>query len=433
MKRFFIIAIVALFLSTGFASAAYAQYDQRCFTKQQCTKARNNDRDGFHQSKETITLCGGQKNAKGEALGFCVPIGKANTSIKIGGKSSFANIGDYIQTIYRYGIGIVGLLATVMIIVAGIQWVSSGGNTATIQSAKKRIGGAILGLLLAVGSYTILGTINPYLVNLRLPQVWLINKQIVAANECKEVPKGSVGKEVGGPFDVNPKTTKCGDSFFVKDSGGQQCVGTACPANHVCLPEGNTQENFSCFRGDIAGYIYNANSLRVALNEATYGIANEEWAYPWVGNNVGQIIEAVGICTNGKTFRPSSRERILPNDNNRKVQKYLLEVNKGSANSKAQSTCGGKNQDEVKGYVLAIEFNESADPTSEEHFIGKAGKSSEGVDLGDDDAFAQIKGKLEPDLLITSGNVRLNINAGNVTDIDNEADRKKAYEKFGYE
>lgn len=76
-------------------------------------------------------------------------------------------LGEYLAVVYRYLVVLAGVAAVIMIIVAGIQWTASGGNSSTIESAKNRIIGALTGLGLAVGSYLILYTINPDLVNFK--------------------------------------------------------------------------------------------------------------------------------------------------------------------------------------------------------------------------------------------------------------------------
>jgi hypothetical protein len=76
-------------------------------------------------------------------------------------------IGEYLSVVYRYLVVLAGVAALIVIIVAGIQWTASGGNSSTIESAKNRIVGALTGLGLAVGSYIILYTINPDLVNFK--------------------------------------------------------------------------------------------------------------------------------------------------------------------------------------------------------------------------------------------------------------------------
>ena len=80
-------------------------------------------------------------------------------------------LGEYIAAVYRYGVAAGAVVAVVMIIRGGLIWTISGGNESQIGHAKDIIGKAVIGLALAVGSYTILYTINPDLVtfkNLRI-------------------------------------------------------------------------------------------------------------------------------------------------------------------------------------------------------------------------------------------------------------------------
>ncbi len=76
-------------------------------------------------------------------------------------------LAEYIAAVYKYAVAIASILAVVMIIVAGFQWTASGGSPDAITSAKKRIANAVTGLIIALGSYTLLYTINPELVQFR--------------------------------------------------------------------------------------------------------------------------------------------------------------------------------------------------------------------------------------------------------------------------
>lgn len=84
-------------------------------------------------------------------------------------KGNLANswIAEYLIGIYRYGIGIIGVLAVIMIAVGGVKWIISQGNPSKIGEAKDNIFGALTGLTLAMGSYLLLSMINTDLVNFR--------------------------------------------------------------------------------------------------------------------------------------------------------------------------------------------------------------------------------------------------------------------------
>ena len=78
----------------------------------------------------------------------------------------------YLVNLYNIGVGIAGVLAVVMLVIGGIEYISSA-VIDTKAEAKKRIWAAIGGLLLALLSWLLLNTINPKFVtsSLSLQQV----------------------------------------------------------------------------------------------------------------------------------------------------------------------------------------------------------------------------------------------------------------------
>jgi hypothetical protein len=74
-------------------------------------------------------------------------------------------ISQYIAAIYKYAIGIVGILAGLMIVFAGLIWLTAGGSAERVGTAKKMIGDALVGLVIALTSYLILYAINPSLTS----------------------------------------------------------------------------------------------------------------------------------------------------------------------------------------------------------------------------------------------------------------------------
>ncbi|MCF6276765.1 MAG: hypothetical protein L3J07_02865 [Candidatus Magasanikbacteria bacterium] len=94
-------------------------------------------------------------------------------------------LGEYISAVYKFAVAAGSIFAVIMIIVAGLQWMipgnitSSGGGDSkeTINKAKKRIAGAVTGLILLVGSYTLLYTINPNLVEFNGLKVQFVNPE----------------------------------------------------------------------------------------------------------------------------------------------------------------------------------------------------------------------------------------------------------------
>ena len=76
-----------------------------------------------------------------------------------------SSLGEYVNALYLAAISIAAFLAVLKIIVAGVQYMLSEVVTSKEQ-AKKSIYGAIVGLLIVLGAFLILNTINPTLTNL---------------------------------------------------------------------------------------------------------------------------------------------------------------------------------------------------------------------------------------------------------------------------
>ncbi len=72
------------------------------------------------------------------------------------------------RQIFIFMMGLVGASAFVMITIGGIEYATSGGNKSRIDSAKQKIRGSIVGIILAGSSVLILQTINPDFVNFNL-------------------------------------------------------------------------------------------------------------------------------------------------------------------------------------------------------------------------------------------------------------------------
>jgi hypothetical protein len=67
----------------------------------------------------------------------------------------------YISLIYKWGAGMIGLIAVLVIIISGIQISAAAGEQAAVTSAKNRIFQSILGLVILFFSAIILYSINP--------------------------------------------------------------------------------------------------------------------------------------------------------------------------------------------------------------------------------------------------------------------------------
>lgn len=76
---------------------------------------------------------------------------------------SFTDINTFVPGLIKLAIGVAGGLAVIYIMVGGIQYMTTDAYTSK-KSARETIEHAIFGLLLAIGAYAILYTVNPNLL-----------------------------------------------------------------------------------------------------------------------------------------------------------------------------------------------------------------------------------------------------------------------------
>ena len=125
-----------------------------------------------------------------------------------------AGPGAFVKNFYQYALFISGILAFGAIVYGGIRYAMARGNPSGETEAKAWIWSALLGLLLLAGAYLILYTVNPNLVNLKLPTL--------------------------------PNAPAPAQQTVTGQQGTVQCGGTTngvCPAGQVCQPNGGT---YSC-------------------------------------------------------------------------------------------------------------------------------------------------------------------------------------------
>jgi hypothetical protein len=94
-----------------------------------------------------------------------VPCGTSNNSPAV----TQIDINSYISYAYKLALALAVVLAVIMITIGGFEYMLSGAISSK-NDAKERIWNAVLGLLLALCSYIILYTIDPYLIISNLNQ-----------------------------------------------------------------------------------------------------------------------------------------------------------------------------------------------------------------------------------------------------------------------
>jgi hypothetical protein len=74
---------------------------------------------------------------------------------------------EYIKYLFNFGIAIGGILAFLVLVFGGFLWMTSAGDPTAIGKAKTKMFGGIIGLCLLLGSWIIIGMIDPDLKHLK--------------------------------------------------------------------------------------------------------------------------------------------------------------------------------------------------------------------------------------------------------------------------
>ena len=95
------------------------------------------------------------------AIKLNMPFEEWNEVIDVSSANSFDIVYQYVGMVYKWGAVVTGLLAVLMVVVWGVQYMFYGVDPAQKDDAKERITQALLALVLLLLSGLILKTINP--------------------------------------------------------------------------------------------------------------------------------------------------------------------------------------------------------------------------------------------------------------------------------
>jgi len=125
---------------------------------------------------------------KQEPITFKPQVSIPESTITAQAKIQLANntslLSDYIIAIFKYSIGIVGIIAAIVLMFGGVRWLTAGGNSGVVSEARTYIIGSLTGLLLSLGSFLLLSTINGNLVNLKIIEIKPIQKIDLTKEGC---------------------------------------------------------------------------------------------------------------------------------------------------------------------------------------------------------------------------------------------------------
>lgn len=116
---------------------------------------------------------------------------------------------QYISAVYSYLVGIAGIFAVALIMWGGIKWIFAGGDTGKVGEAQKTIQNAVIGLILALGSYLLLFMINPNTVTFSALRLRTVPQETLADDHSTdEPPAGPLPPAQKGAFSSDLEAAK---------------------------------------------------------------------------------------------------------------------------------------------------------------------------------------------------------------------------------
>lgn len=240
----------------------YPDRNPKCWTQDECStwqglngttvvKATWQDGDMPYDCMRTKTSLEPRKYCYADDASYTL-------NVPIGSVTEIQNLPTYINTIYTWLLPAASLIAVVMLMIGGLQYVLSRGKSKYIEKAKTRITNAITGLVLLLAVFVILNLIDPRLTALNTLKIPMIKEITLldAASSCERLDDyGYAIEEITAPDSCGGKGRIKGlDDDFPDDVLGAWKVGDECEymvckgadANKVCLSNAGVNSCQSC-------------------------------------------------------------------------------------------------------------------------------------------------------------------------------------------
>ena len=120
-------------------------------------------------------------------------------------------LAEYMAAAYQYLVGVGIIIAVIIMMIGGVQWMTAAG-TGRVAQAKEKLQRATMGLFLLLGSYIILFTINPDTLTFQP----LILDTVIEAPYKEELSEDAYKAITGQPL---PKITSAAKAAMIKSAG----------------------------------------------------------------------------------------------------------------------------------------------------------------------------------------------------------------------
>ncbi len=176
--------------------------------------------------------------------GRCVaPEAIIDLSVPFGNVKTVTGLRNYIAAGFNYGVSLAALAAAIMFVYGGFRYIF-GAAYQKVQRGKEIMIDAAIGLVLMLGSITILQTVNKDTLTLKALDVYMINKQqILATKFCADIDSKQplkfadagarpaytpLGQLKDSDFSVDQANTRCNVEYYAKGFNDARCDGRKC-------------------------------------------------------------------------------------------------------------------------------------------------------------------------------------------------------------
>lgn len=256
----------------------------RCWTEYECTTQVSADPN----TAEDTYDWGGQSTSCPSGEGECyAPQTSITLGVAIEDMTSAKGLPEYVNAVYAWLIPAAALVAVVMIMIGGMQYVIARGSPKGIDAAKSRIQHAVEGILLLMFAYTIINLFDTDLVtlpNLRPPQIRRV-VYLDPTSTCEYMM--AYGITITPPSAAASGTTSataCGNSGTISSVAGyvgggattlavgDTCRYSACSDTlATCVASTTSSSGYACTRCANAANLSDGNPMQnaPAPSEAT--------------------------------------------------------------------------------------------------------------------------------------------------------------------
>ena len=160
---------------------------------------------------------------------------------------------SYVIAFYNYGLAVSGVIATIMLMAAGVIWLTSGGDSGKISQAKDLISGSIAGILILVCAWIILNTINPNLTELKNLDIQIVKKEETSVISCCGSKSGPInfpvdivnGKKVFASGASKGKPIQCANGY-IECKEDETCTNSLKSNTYSCV----NKNSYNCCQYD---------------------------------------------------------------------------------------------------------------------------------------------------------------------------------------